>query len=92
MDFVLQAAFISKASGVPVNLIWSREDDMTHDSYRPAAIINMEAGLDPQGNLSQCVLNRPAHQFQRFIFRQLLMGLIRGPSRELIITLTTRQI
>ncbi len=49
MDFVLQAAFISKASGVPVNLIWSREDDMTHDSYRPAAIINMEAGLDSQG-------------------------------------------
>ncbi len=49
VDWVLQATAISMRVGAPVNLIWSREDDMTHDAYRPAAIIKMEAGLDQEG-------------------------------------------
>jgi isoquinoline 1-oxidoreductase subunit beta len=49
VDFVVQAAEISKAVGRPVKLIWSREDDMTHDVYRPAAHIKLSAGLDAAG-------------------------------------------
>jgi isoquinoline 1-oxidoreductase beta subunit len=44
IDFVLQAAEISKAAGMPVKLVWSREDDMTHDFYRPASVHRMQAG------------------------------------------------
>ena len=49
VDFVMQAAQISKAVGAPVKLIWSREDDMTHDYYRPASHIKLSAGLDAAG-------------------------------------------
>ena len=49
VDFIQQAVEISKAAGMPVKLVWSREDDMTHDFYRPASIHKMSAGLDAAG-------------------------------------------
>ncbi len=49
VDFIAQAVEISKAVGAPVKLIWSREDDMKHDFYRPIAQHRMSAGLDAQG-------------------------------------------
>jgi isoquinoline 1-oxidoreductase subunit beta len=49
VDFVTQAVQISKAVGAPVKLIWSREDDMTHDNYRPISHIKLTAGLDAAG-------------------------------------------
>ena len=49
LDFIAQAAQVSKAVGKPVKVLWSREDDMTHDFYRPMALNQLEAGLDAQG-------------------------------------------
>jgi isoquinoline 1-oxidoreductase beta subunit len=48
-DFIIQAAQISKAVGKPVKLVWSREDDMTHDFYRPQAINTLAAALGGDG-------------------------------------------
>jgi isoquinoline 1-oxidoreductase subunit beta len=48
-DFIVQAAQISKAVGKPVKLLWSREDDTTHDFYRPMAFNQLSAALDTDG-------------------------------------------
>jgi isoquinoline 1-oxidoreductase beta subunit len=51
-DYVHQAVAIAKEfPGVPVKMIWSREEDMTHDFYRPISQFKGTAGLDAQGNL-----------------------------------------
>ncbi|MGZ5266839.1 MAG: molybdopterin cofactor-binding domain-containing protein [Caldimonas sp.] len=49
IDFIIQAAQISKAVGKPVKLIWSREDDMTHDFYRPQSVHHVAAAIGPDG-------------------------------------------
>jgi isoquinoline 1-oxidoreductase beta subunit len=49
LDFIVQAAQISKAISQPVKLVWSREDDMMHDFYRPMGVNQLEAGLDTSG-------------------------------------------
>jgi isoquinoline 1-oxidoreductase beta subunit len=48
-DFAVQAALLSKAVGRPVKLIWSREEDMQHDIYRPAVLHRLTAQVDARG-------------------------------------------
>jgi len=51
-DFVMEAAQVAKASGKPVMVFWTREDDMQHDFYRPASYHKFEAALDQEGGLA----------------------------------------
>jgi isoquinoline 1-oxidoreductase subunit beta len=49
-DFVGQAVRIAlETNGAPVQLVWSREEDIGHDFYRPAGVALMQASLDAQG-------------------------------------------
>lgn len=52
IDFIPAAALASKAVGHPVKLIWTREDDMTHDMFRPPAVIGISGAFDAKMNLS----------------------------------------
>ena len=49
IDFVVQAVLVSKAVGKPVKVVWSREEDMQHDVYRPATLNRITAGIDKSG-------------------------------------------
>lgn len=48
-DFPAEAAQIAKMVSKPVQLVWSREDDMTHDFYRPASCHRMLGAVDANG-------------------------------------------
>ncbi|MEQ1757122.1 MAG: xanthine dehydrogenase family protein molybdopterin-binding subunit [Vicinamibacterales bacterium] len=48
-DFVTDAVETAKAVGKPVKVMWSREDDIKHDYYRPVTYVRLWAALDAQG-------------------------------------------
>ena len=50
MDFVTEACEVSRAVGKPVKVVWSREDDIRHDQYRPAVRHELRAGLGADGS------------------------------------------
>jgi isoquinoline 1-oxidoreductase subunit beta len=58
-DFPAEAAQIAKVVGKPVQLVWSREDDMTHDFYRPMSCHRMQGAIGKDG--------RPAAWFHTLV-------------------------
>jgi len=48
-DFVGEAVEISKVAGVPVKLTWTRDDDLQHDTYRPASYTKFSGAVDADG-------------------------------------------
>jgi isoquinoline 1-oxidoreductase beta subunit len=59
-DFAVEAAVLSKKTGKPVKVIWSREDDLKFDSYHSVSAMYMKATLGPDG--------KPTAWLQRTVF------------------------
>jgi isoquinoline 1-oxidoreductase beta subunit len=68
-DFVIDAVETSKAVGRPVKVVWSREDDMQHDYYRPVSYARMWGAVDASGKPTV---------FKQHIVQQSLMKRIGG--------------
>jgi isoquinoline 1-oxidoreductase beta subunit len=51
MDYIAQAIRVAKVVGKPVNLTWTREEDIAHDRYRPMTLVRVRAGVDTSGNI-----------------------------------------
>src|SRR3989442_8937970 len=68
-DFVTDAVETSKAAGKPVKVIWTREDDIQHDYYRPITSVRMWGAIDESG--------KPVAFMQRIVQQSLMKRL--GP-------------
>lgn len=49
LEYVAETVEAAKAAGVPVKITWSREDDLHHDAYRPAAYVKFAGAVDAAG-------------------------------------------
>ncbi len=81
-DFVGEAAALSRAAHGPVQVVWTREDDIRHDFYRPASYHAMRGALDDRGQVvawSQHLINAQRGEFLRW---QLMAGVTSLPAGD----------
>lgn len=83
VDYVAQAAAVAKAlPGTPVQVIWSREDDLRFDMYRPAAASRFEGGLDAQGRIVALTAHSAGQSAFRALSKRVGIGITSfGPDR-----------
>ena len=67
-EYVLQAAVAAKICGKPVKAVWSREEDMRHDLYRPAVLHNITAGINENGMPVACAHRLVSPSILQYVF------------------------
>ncbi len=88
-DAVEQALLIGKAVRRPVQLIWSREEDVQHGFYRPAMVGRVTAGFDEQGYLSGLTMRIIGPSVHEHTFNGNPFPLIRGVDAVAMIGVTS---
>jgi isoquinoline 1-oxidoreductase beta subunit len=79
-DFVHQAVAIAKElPGIPIKLIWTREEDLAHDFYRPISQCKLTAGLDADGKLTGLQIRLSGQSINAYLAPTLPVG---GPKER----------
>ncbi len=74
-DYVRQAAAVAKQfPGTPVQLVWSREEDLSHDFYRPIGQCRLQAGLNDKGELESLALRVSGQSINAFLAPHNIQG------------------
>lgn len=83
VDHVAQATLIALhgGDGKPVKTLWSREEDTTHDFYRPAALARLRGGLDAQGRVTAWVHESAGQSIVPHYARRNLDFKLAGPDK-----------
>jgi isoquinoline 1-oxidoreductase subunit beta len=85
VDMVAQAVTIAmKADGAPVQMIWSREEDIAHDVYRPAAVARFAAALDKDGNVVSYVNKSASGSITHQVLRRTFGLMGAGPDKTTV--------
>ena len=77
-DFVAEAAAIAKQSKLPVQLIWSREDDTQHDLYRPASLAKFDIGVNKDGTIHSWNVKRVGPNIMPYLMDETVDALAPG--------------
>ena len=72
---IIEATEIAKVSGKPIQLVWTREDDIQQGPFRPASLMRIKAGVDRDGNLIAWDAARAGADISPDTFRSLLPAL-----------------
>lgn len=69
-DYVAEAVSIARQVNYPVQLVWSREDDMRNDFYRPAAMADYAVGVDESGMIETLTVKRAGPNIMPYIVEE----------------------
>lgn len=77
-DFVAETTAIAKAAKLPVQLIWSREDDTQHDLYRPASLAKFDIGLNKDGTINSWHVKRTGPNIMPYMLDEAVDAMAPG--------------
>ena len=80
LTHIVEATQIAVASGKPIKLIWSREDDLRNGLYRPASLMRVKAGVDADGRIAAWDAKRVGGNISPDTIKNMLPALFPGLS------------
>jgi isoquinoline 1-oxidoreductase/isoquinoline 1-oxidoreductase beta subunit len=75
---VVEAAQLAVATGKPIQVIWTREDDLAHGFHRPASLMNLEASISDDGVMDAWYVKRVGANVAPNTMEELLPGMMPG--------------
>ncbi len=84
LTHVIEITEIAVATGKPIKLLWSREDDIKHGVYRPASLMKIKAGVDEAGQVTAWQAKRVGGNIMPQTLKNMLPGLLPGVPASII--------
>ncbi|MGA1108341.1 MAG: molybdopterin cofactor-binding domain-containing protein [Pseudomonadales bacterium] len=78
LTHIIEATQVAVATSKPIQLVWTREDDLRHGLYRPASLMRIKAGLSADGKIAAWDARRAGGNISPETIKNLLPGLFPG--------------